>query len=99
MSGIKGEIEQMKHPPVVAIAGVTGAVGQEFLRLIEERRFPFSELKMLASARSVGKTIDYAGKTYTVEELSGSSFDGVDIALFENFGIRKKNDKDKNKKK
>ncbi len=72
----------MKNPPVVAIAGVTGAVGQEFLRLIEQRKFPFSELRMLASARSAGKTFDYLGKTYTIEELTADSFDGVDIALF-----------------
>lgn len=72
----------MKNPPVVAIAGVTGAVGQEFLELIEERQFPFSELKMLASARSAGKTVELMGKTYTIEELTADSFDGVDIALF-----------------
>jgi len=72
----------MKNPPVVAIAGVTGAVGQEFLRLIEERKFPFSDLRMLASARSAGKTIDYLGQTYTIEELTAESFAGVDIALF-----------------
>ncbi|MHC4996289.1 MAG: aspartate-semialdehyde dehydrogenase [Planctomycetota bacterium] len=72
----------MNNPPVVAIAGVTGAVGQEFLELIEERRFPFSELKLLASKRSAGKQITLMGKTYTVEELTADSFDGVDIALF-----------------
>lgn len=72
----------MNNPPIVAIAGVTGAVGQEFLRLIEERKFPFAELRLLASARSAGKTIDFLGKTYTVEELRADSFAGVDIALF-----------------
>lgn len=72
----------MNKPPIVAIAGVTGAVGQEFLRLIEERSFPFAELRMLASARSAGRTIDYLGKTYTIEELTADSFAGVDIALF-----------------
>ena len=66
----------------LAIVGVTGAVGQEFLKLIEERQFPFANLKMLASSRSAGKQIDFMGKTYTVEETTENSFDGVDIALF-----------------
>lgn len=65
-----------------AIVGATGAVGQEFLKLIEERNFPFGELKMLASARSAGKTIHFMGKDYTVEETTEKSFDGVKIALF-----------------
>ena len=66
----------------VAILGATGAVGQEFLNLIEERNFPFSELKMLASKRSAGKKIQFMGKEYTVEEATEDSFKGVDIALF-----------------
>ena len=66
----------------VAILGATGAVGQEFLNLIEERNFPFSELKMLASKRSAGKKIQFMGKDYTVEEATEDSFKGVDIALF-----------------
>ena len=74
----------------IAIAGVTGAVGQEFLRIIEERKFPFDSLKMLASHRSAGKKIDFMGKTYTVEELTADSFDGVDIALFSAGGGRSK---------
>ena len=65
-----------------AIVGATGAVGQEFLRLIEERNFPFGELKMLASARSAGKTINFMGKDYTVEETTEHSFAGVKFALF-----------------
>ena len=65
-----------------AIVGATGAVGQEFLRLIEERNFPFGELKMLASARSAGKTINFMGKDYTVEETTEKSFDDVQFALF-----------------
>lgn len=72
----------------VAIAGVTGAVGQEFLRIIEQRKFPFRSLKMLASSRSAGKKIDFMGKTYTVEELTADSFNGVDIALFSAGGGR-----------
>ena len=66
----------------VAIAGVTGAVGQEFLKIIEERDFPFDSLKMLASSRSAGKKIEFKGKTYIVEELTKKSFSGIDIALF-----------------
>ena len=66
----------------VAILGATGAVGQEFLNLIEERNFPFAELKMLASKRSAGKIIHFMGKDYTVEETTEDSFQGVEIALF-----------------
>jgi aspartate-semialdehyde dehydrogenase len=66
----------------LAIAGVTGAVGQEFLRIIEERDFPFSSLRVLASSRSAGKKIEFKGKTYIVEELTKKSFRGIDIALF-----------------
>ena len=66
----------------VAILGATGAVGQEFLRLIEERNFPFAELKLLASKRSAGKVINFMGKDYTVEEATDASFEGVQIALF-----------------
>ncbi|WP_018704439.1 MULTISPECIES: aspartate-semialdehyde dehydrogenase [Sporomusaceae] len=73
----------------VAILGATGAVGQEFLRLIEERNFPFAELKLLASKRSAGKQIDFMGKTYTVEEATPESFEGVQIALFAGGSISK----------
>ncbi|MBI1367509.1 MAG: aspartate-semialdehyde dehydrogenase [Planctomycetes bacterium] len=72
----------MRNPPHLAIAGVTGAVGQEFLTILEQRQFPFASIKMLASARSAGKTLTFKGKTYTIEELTESSFDGVDMALF-----------------
>ncbi|MBE8954970.1 MAG: aspartate-semialdehyde dehydrogenase [Quinella sp. 2Q5] len=65
-----------------AIVGATGAVGQEFLRLIEERGFPFGELKLLASSRSAGKKISFMGREYTVEETTEHSFDGVQFALF-----------------
>lgn len=66
----------------LAIAGVTGAVGQEFLEILQERDFPFDSLKMLASSRSAGKKIEFKGKEYTVEELTKKSFHRVDIALF-----------------
>jgi aspartate-semialdehyde dehydrogenase len=61
---------------------VTGAVGQEFLSIIEERDFPFDSIKMLASSRSTGKTIQFKGKEYVVEQMTDKSFDRVDIALF-----------------
>jgi len=66
----------------VAIAGATGAVGVEFLRLFEERRFPVSELRLLASARSRGKTMRFQGRNIAVEELTENSFRDVDIAFF-----------------
>ncbi|QDU33104.1 Aspartate-semialdehyde dehydrogenase 2 [Poriferisphaera corsica] len=66
----------------VAIVGATGAVGQEFLQVLDERQFPIAELKLLASARSAGKTTTFKGKTYTVEELTKDSFKNVDLALF-----------------
>jgi aspartate-semialdehyde dehydrogenase len=71
-----------KNDPVVAIAGVTGAVGAQFIATLEKRRFPVGKLKALASARSAGKTLDFRGQTIVVEELDERSFDGVDIALF-----------------
>jgi len=73
----------------VAILGATGAVGQEFLNLIEERNFPFADLKMLASKRSAGKKIQFMGKEYTVEEATVDSFKDVDIALFAGGGASK----------
>ena len=66
----------------VAIVGATGAVGQEFLQVLDERNFPIAELKLLASKRSAGKTTTFKGKTYTVEELTEDSFKNVDLALF-----------------
>jgi len=74
----------------LAIAGVTGAVGQEFLKILEERDFPFDSLKMLASSRSAGKKIKFKGKQYIVEELSKKSFGRIDIALFSAGGARSK---------
>jgi aspartate-semialdehyde dehydrogenase len=66
----------------VAIAGATGAVGVEFLRLLEERHFPISELRLLASARSAGKPVRFAGRDVKVEELTENSFKDIDIAFF-----------------
>jgi aspartate-semialdehyde dehydrogenase len=66
----------------VAIAGATGAVGVEFLRCLEERNFPISELKLLASARSAGKTMPFRGRDIKVEELTENSFKDIDVAFF-----------------
>jgi aspartate-semialdehyde dehydrogenase len=66
----------------VAIVGATGAVGQEFLIVLAERNFPIANLKLLASRRSAGKTVEFKGKTYTIEELTHDSFKDVQIALF-----------------
>jgi aspartate-semialdehyde dehydrogenase len=68
--------------PVVAIVGATGAVGVELIGCLEQRRFPLSELRLLASARSAGKTLPYRGEPLPVRELEESSFRGVDVALF-----------------
>ncbi len=68
--------------PRVAIVGATGAVGQEFLDLLDQRDFPLGSLKLLASARSAGKEMAFKGQKYTVEELTEDYFSNVDIALF-----------------
>ena len=71
----------MNHP-TVAIVGATGAVGVEMLLCLEQRNFPLGNLKLLASARSVGKRFKFRGEEIAVEELTHDSFQGVDIALF-----------------
>jgi len=78
------------RPINVAIAGATGAVGTEFIRLLEERPFPLGELKLLASKRSVGKKLCCRGREYEIEELTTESFEGVDIAFFSAGGGRSK---------
>jgi aspartate-semialdehyde dehydrogenase len=66
----------------VAIAGATGAVGAEFLRLLEHRNYPIAELRLLASARSAGRTLAFRGEALAVEELGPDSFRGIDHAFF-----------------
>jgi aspartate-semialdehyde dehydrogenase len=66
----------------VAIVGATGAVGQEILKVMSEKKFPYKNLKLLASQRSAGTEIEYQGKKYLVEETTENSFDGIDLALF-----------------
>jgi aspartate-semialdehyde dehydrogenase len=74
----------------VAIAGVTGAVGQEFISILAERDFPIDKLTVLASSRSVGKKVQFKGAEYIVSELTEKSFANVDIALFSAGGARSK---------
>ena len=65
----------------VAVIGATGAVGREMTRLLEERDFPVEEFLPLASARSVGRTVPFAGEDHVVGELSLDALRGVDLAL------------------
>ena len=64
-----------------AIMGATGAVGQEFLKVLEERKFPLSSLKLLASSRSAGKVLRFGGEDLVVEELTERSFAGIELVL------------------
>ena len=66
----------------IAVAGATGAVGVEMVKTLEKRNFPVKNLKLLASARSAGKTMDFKGEKIVIEEMTPDSFKGVDIALF-----------------
>ncbi|MDO4503113.1 MAG: aspartate-semialdehyde dehydrogenase [Coriobacteriia bacterium] len=80
--------KEMPANPVVAVAGATGAVGREMLVCLEKLNFPASEVRVLASARSAGQKIPFAGcgqvpaGELTVQEMTEESFQGVDIALF-----------------
>ncbi|HLT56131.1 MAG TPA: aspartate-semialdehyde dehydrogenase [Bacillota bacterium] len=66
----------------VAVVGATGAVGQKIISLLQEKKFPINEIKLLSSKRSAGTKIRFNDKTITVEEATPDSFEGVDIALF-----------------
>ncbi len=66
----------------VAVVGATGAVGEQIIRLLDERNFPINELKLLSSARSAGTTIQFKDRTIVVEKAAPDSFKGIDIALF-----------------
>jgi len=65
----------------IAVVGATGAVGTIILRLLEQRKFPIQQIKFLASARSAGKTIRFAGQDHKVEALTPESFEGVELAI------------------
>lgn len=66
----------------IAIVGATGAVGAELLRTLEERKFPVDELRLLASVRSAGRQLTFAGEPHTVEALSADRFDGCSVVFF-----------------
>ena len=69
--------------PNLAIVGASGLVGRTFLKVLEERDFPFENIYMMSSYRSAGKTVTFKGKEYVLEELTEHSFDKpIDIALF-----------------
>jgi aspartate-semialdehyde dehydrogenase len=74
--------KKMPARPVVAVAGATGAVGREMLKVLEQRAFPAERVIALASHRSAGKEIPFADGMLTVEQMMPESFEGVDIALF-----------------
>ncbi len=80
----------MARDYTVAIIGATGAVGQEFLRLFEDRNFPVGELRLLASARSVGKTAAFKGREYAIEEATEAAMAGVELAFFSAGATRSK---------
>jgi len=65
----------------VAVMGATGAVGREMIKILEERNFPINELRLLASAKSVGIEIPFCGEKIKVQELTENSFDGLDFVL------------------
>ena len=73
----------MKRKPNIAVVGATGVVGSTFLKVLEERDFPFENIYMMASKKSAGKTLTFKGKEYTVEELTEHSSDKpIATALF-----------------
>ncbi|MDA3130561.1 aspartate-semialdehyde dehydrogenase [Aliibacillus thermotolerans] len=66
----------------IAVVGATGAVGQQIVRILEEKNFPINELRLLSSKRSAGKKMTFQNKEYTLEEATPASFQGIDIAFF-----------------
>jgi aspartate-semialdehyde dehydrogenase len=66
----------------IAIVGATGAVGQTTLKLLEERNFPVRDLRLFASERSVGKTMDFKGESLAVRKIDADAFKGIDIVFF-----------------
>jgi len=71
-----------KNKYVVAVAGATGAVGREMVEILEQRKFPVSDLVLLASERSEGERVEFNGRNVVVRRLAKDSFKDVDIALF-----------------
>src|SRR5258708_38728099 len=72
----------MNRRPHVAVVGATGAVGIEIIKTLEKRNFPVGKLTLLASKRSLAKKLSFRGEDIAVEELTKSSFAGIDLALF-----------------
>ena len=66
----------------MAVVGATGLVGETMIRVLEERKFPISELYPLASNRSLGRTVEFRGRSQPVVELAGFDFSRADIGLF-----------------
>lgn len=79
-----------KEKYVVAVVGATGAVGNEMIAVLEQRKFPVEKLRLFASERSEGRTLQFAGEEIPVESLNEESFKGIDIALFSAGGERSK---------
>lgn len=75
----------------IAIVGATGAVGSEFLRVLERRNFPVASLRAFSSARSAGKRLQFCGESIPVDELTDKSFRQIDIALFSCGGATARN--------
>ncbi|MFZ3034293.1 MAG: aspartate-semialdehyde dehydrogenase [Parvibaculum sp.] len=79
---MKDSYKVSAEAPVVAIVGATGAVGVEMIHCLEQRNFPLSRLKLLASPRSAGRKMKFRSEEITVQPLGENSFNDVDIALF-----------------
>ena len=73
----------------IAIAGATGAVGQEMMEILLERNFPVKELRLLASERSAGKELSFNGSNITIQKLDENSFENIDIALVFSWWLKK----------
>ena len=74
----------------IAVVGATGAVGQTVLKILEDRNFPVRDIRLLASARSVGKKMTFKGEQLPVEEVTADSFKGIDFAFFSAGGDQSK---------
>jgi aspartate-semialdehyde dehydrogenase len=80
----------MANGQVVAVVGATGAVGQTTLKLLEERNFPVRDIRLFASARSIGKKLTFKGESIPVEVVGAESFKGIDFAFFSAGGSQSK---------
>jgi aspartate-semialdehyde dehydrogenase len=69
-------------PLTIAVVGATGVVGRTMVEVLRERRFPYGDLRLLASGRSAGRTAQVGDRSIEIQEATGEAFDGVDVALF-----------------